>query len=113
VAAARSMKKGKYVPDTISPTEELIRRVDDHFFSQAVLGWVAPSGAPSLPLPGTMRPRHAVGVDASGRTHSVVCATTGCDLWTRTSATWTILDDAGGTTTVTTTGLVGESITFS
>ncbi len=113
MAAARSVKKGIYVPDTITPTEELIRRVDDHFFSQAALGWVVPTGGPSLPLPGTLRPRHAVGVDASGRTHSVVVADRTADVWTRTAAGWTILDDAGGTTSVTTTGLVGESITFS
>jgi hypothetical protein len=111
MAAARTVHKGVYVPDTIAPTEELTRRVDDHFYTQAALGWTAPAGG-GLPIPGSLRPRHAVGVDATGRSHSVVCATNVCDVWTRVAAGWTILDDVGGTTAVVTTGLVGESITF-
>jgi len=111
MVAARSVKKGVYVPDTIAPAEGLTRRVDDHFFTQAQLGWTAPVGG-ELPIPGTLRPRHAVGVDTSGRRHSVVVASTAADLWTRTSTTWQILDDTGTLDTVTLTGLVGEAITF-
>jgi hypothetical protein len=111
MAAARSVHKGVYVPDTISPTEELTRRVDDHFYTQAALGWTAPVGG-GLPIPGTLHPRHAVGVDATGRSHSVVCATNVCDVWTRVAAGWNILDDTGASIAVVTTGLVGESITF-
>jgi hypothetical protein len=111
MAAARTVHKGVYVPDTIAPAEDLTRRVDDHFYTQAALGWTAPAG-PSLPMPGTMKPRHAVGVDATGRSHSVVCATNVCDVWTRVAAGWNILDDTGASIAVVTTGLVGEGITF-
>jgi len=109
VAAARTVHKGLYHSDIVAT--DFTRRVDDHFFTQADLGWTAPAGG-EFPIPTGLRPRHAVGVDTSGRRHSVVVATTAADLWTRTSVTWTILDDAGATDTVTLTGLVGEAITF-
>jgi hypothetical protein len=108
---SRVVQKGIYVSDILGPGTHFTRRVDDHFFTQSVLGWTAPAGG-ELPLVGSCRPRHAVGVDASGRRHSVVVADTGADLWTRASTTWDILDDAGATDTVTLTGLVGEAVTF-
>jgi len=40
------------------------------------------------------------------------CTQPTADLWTRATLNWTILDDAGGTDTVTLTGLVGEAVTF-
>jgi hypothetical protein len=105
------MKTGVYNSDILA--HDYVRRVDDHLFSQGVLGWVAYDGAPALvPIPHGVRPRHGVGKDASGRSHSVVIATTSADLWTRTSVQWNILDDAGGTTAVTLTGLVGEAVTI-
>ena len=107
----RVVHKGIYVSDILGPGTHFTRRVDDHLYSQAVLGWTAPAGG-EIPLPSTLRPRHAVGVDASGRRHSVVVADTAADLWTRTSVTWNILDDVGGTDAVTLTGLVGEAVTF-
>jgi hypothetical protein len=109
MAAARTVHKGLYVSDVLA--SNFTRRVDDHFFTQAALGWAAPAGG-EFPVPTGLRPRHAVGIDASGRTHSVVVATTGADLWTRTSTTWNVLDDTGALTAVTLTGLVGEAVTF-
>lgn len=111
MAASRTVHKGIYVSDILGPGTNFTRRVDDHFFTQADLGWTAPAGG-ELPIVSTLRPRHAVGVDTSGRRHSVVVADVTANLWTRTATTWTILDDAGGTDTVTLTGLVGEAVTF-
>jgi len=110
MAASRTVHKGVYASDILATN--FSRRVDDHFFTQtAALGWTAPVGA-ILPLPRTLQPRHAVGVDTSGRRHSVVVADTTADLWTRTTLQWSILDDAGALDTVTLTGLVGEAVTF-
>lgn len=107
--AARTVHKGIYNSDVLLST--FTRRVDDHFYTQAGLGWTAPAGG-ELPIPTGMRPRHAVGIDASGRSHSVVVADVGADLWTRTVVTWNVLDDVGALTAVTLTGLVGEAVTF-
>jgi hypothetical protein len=109
MAAARTVHKGVYVSDVLATN--FTRRVDDHFFTQAGLGWTAPIGG-ELPVPVGMRPRHAVGVDTSGRRHSVVVADVTATLWTRGTTTWQILDDAGALDTVTLTGLVGEAVTF-
>lgn len=109
MAAARTVHKGSYVSDILGGGFQ--RRVDDHFFTQAQLGWTTASPG-TVPLPRSCRPRHAVGIDTSGRTHSVVVADTGADLWTRVSTTWQILDDTGTLDTVTMTGLVGEAVTF-
>jgi hypothetical protein len=109
MAAARTVHKGLYASDILATS--FTRRVDDHFFTQAALGWAAPVGG-ELPVPTGLKPRHGVGVDTSGRRHSVVIATTAADLFTRTATTWQILDDTGALDTVTLTGLVGESITF-
>lgn len=109
--AARTVHKALYTSDILGPGTQFIRRVDDHFFTQAALDWSAPVGG-ELPLPRTLRPRHAVGVDASGRHHSVVVATTAADVWTRAAAGWDVLDDTGALDAVTTTGLVGEAVTF-
>jgi hypothetical protein len=111
MAAARTVHKGIYESDILGPGTTFTRRVDDHLYTQAVLGWTAPVGG-EVPLPTTMRPRHASGLDASGRRHSVVCATTACDIWTRTSAQWNILDDTGALVATTVTGLIGEAVTF-
>jgi hypothetical protein len=111
MAAARTVHKGAYVSDILGPGTNFTRRVDDHLFTQAQLGWAAPAGG-LTPLPTTLRPRHAVGIDTSGRRHSVVVATTAATLWTRATLTWQILDDVGALDTVTLTGLVGEAVTF-
>ena len=105
----RTVHKGLYASDILATN--FTRRVDDHLYTQAVLGWTAPIGG-ELPIPTGMRPRHAVGIDASGRSHSVVVAQTTADLWTRTAVNWNILDDTGATIAVTLTGLVGEAVTF-
>ncbi len=111
MAAARTVHKALYTSDILGPGTTFTTRVDDHFFTQAGLDWSAPVGG-EVPLPRTLRPRHAVGVDTSGRRHSVRVATTAADLWTRTVVTWQILDDTGSLDTVTLTGLVGEAVTF-
>ncbi len=111
MAATRQVFKGIYKSDILGPGTTFIRRVDDHFFTQAQLKWTAPVGG-EIPLPRTLRPRHAEGVDASGRRHSVVVADTTATLWTRAVVTWQILDDAGALDTVTLTGLIGEAVTF-
>jgi hypothetical protein len=110
MAAARTVHKGVYASDIL--VTNFSKRVDDHLFTQtAALGWTAPVG-PILPVPTGLRPRHGVGVDTSGRRHSVIVADITADLWTRATLNWTILDDTGATDTVTLTGLVGEAVTF-
>jgi FlaG/FlaF family flagellin (archaellin) len=81
--------------------------VPNNLFAEASLGWTAATaGAPRRPVRFT--PRHAVGVDATGRHHSVIVATTAADLWTGVSATWDFIDNFGATDTATVTGLIGE-----
>jgi hypothetical protein len=109
LAAARTVHKGIYASDILATN--FTRRVDDHFYTQAALGWTAPIGG-ELPLPATLRPRHAVGIDASGRRHSVVVPDITATLWTRATLQWNVLDDTGALVAVTLTGLVGEAITF-
>jgi hypothetical protein len=108
MAASRVTHRGVYHSDILAA--DFRRRVDDHFFTQAPLGWAA--ATTELPLPSTLRPRHAECVDASGRRHSVVIATTACDIWTRVSATIDILDDTGALDAATVTGLIGEAVTL-
>jgi hypothetical protein len=109
LAAARTVHKGIYASDIL--VTNFTRRVDDHFYTQAPLGWTAPVGG-ELPLPRTLRPRHAECVDASGRRHSVVVPDITSDIWQRVSSTIDILDDTGALDAATVTGLVGESITL-
>jgi hypothetical protein len=111
MAAARTVHKGIYKSDILGPGTTFTTRVDDHLYTQAQLKWTAPVGG-EVPMPTTLRARHAVGVDTSGRRHSTRVADTTADLWTRTSTTWDILDDTGTLDTVTLTGLVGEAVTF-
>jgi len=106
---ARTVNKGVYTSDILA--QDFRRRVDDHFFTQTPLNWA--SATTELPMPGSIKPRHAVGVDTSGRRHSVVVPNTTATLWTAPHTnTWAILDDTGTLDTVTVTGLVGESVTF-
>lgn len=110
MAAARGTHIGIYASDI--DAQNYRKRVDDHLYTQANLGWAAPAGGEAR-LPTGMRPRHVVGKDATGRTHSVIAPDITAAIWASpTTTTWTILDDAGGTTTVTPTGLVGESKTI-
>jgi len=111
MAAARTVHKAIYKSDILGPGTTFTTRVDDHFFTQAQLKWTNPVGG-EIPLPRTLRARHAEGVDASGRRHSTRVADVTADLWTRTSTTWQILDDTGALQTVTLTGLIGEAVTF-
>jgi len=106
---SRAVQRGIYVSDIL--LTPFTRRVDDHLFTQSQLGWTSPVGG-ELPIPSTLRPRHAVGVDATGRTHRVVVADPSASLWSRSTLTWDILDDTGTLVSVTITGLVGEAVTF-
>jgi hypothetical protein len=106
----RHVDKGLYASDILATN--FTRRVDDNLFDQtAALGWAVPVGG-EFPLPRSVRPRHAVGVDTTGRRQSVVVADITADLWTRTVLTWTFIDGIGATQTATLTGLVGEAVTF-
>lgn len=109
MVASRNTQKLGYVSDILGQT--FVRRVDDHFATQAALGYAALVGG-ELPMPSTLKPRHANGVDTSGRRHSVVIGDVTATLWTRVDTTWQILDDTGTLDTVTMTGLVGEAVTF-
>lgn len=109
MTASRVVHTGLYTSDIL--LTQYTRRVDDHLFTQTPLGWVADTGG-HTPLPRGLRPRHAVGVDATGRTHKVVVADPSADLWTRTSTSWDVLADDGTLVAVSLTGLVGESVSF-
>jgi len=109
VPAARSVHRGVYHSDIKST--DYSRRVDDHLFTQAGIGWVAVTGVMD-PLPSTMKPRHALGRDATGRQHSLTIPVTTSTIWDQSVPTWNILDDTGALIAVTLTGLVGESMTF-
>ena len=109
MAAARTVHRGVYTSDILA--EDGQRRVDDHFFTQANLNWTG--ATTEKHMRSNIRPRHAVGVDTSGRRHTVVVPNVSAALWTAPAThTWTILDDTGALDTVTVTGLVGEAVTF-
>jgi len=107
--AARDVSRGIYHSDIKST--DYSRRVDDHLFTQASIGWVAVTGVMD-PLPKTMKPRHAVGRDATGRRHTLTIPVTTSTIWDQSTPTWNVLTDAGTLVAVTLTGLVGESMTF-
>lgn len=106
---ARGVQKALYESDLLGTS--FIRRVDDHLFTQAQLGWSAALGG-EINMPRGLRPRHCVGVDATGRTHTVVVASLLATLWTRAVITWDVLDDTGTLIPVTLTGQVGESLSY-
>jgi len=108
MAASRTVHRGIYASDIL--VTNFRRRVDDHLFTQAPLKWNA--ATTQLPMPSTLRPRHAVAVDASGRRHSFVVPDNTSDIWQRVSNVINTLDDAGALTACTVTGLVGESLTL-
>ena len=107
--ATRNVSRGVYHSDIKS--SDYSRRVDDHLFTQAAIGWVAVTGVMD-PLPSTMKPRHAIGRDASGRRHSLTIPVTTSTIWDQSTPGWNILGDDGALVAVTLTGLVGESMTF-
>lgn len=84
--------------------------VANNLYAEAALGWTAatPGAARS---PRRMRPRHAIGVDATGHRVRAIVASTAATLWTGAANTWTFIDNNGGTQTATVTGLVGEAAT--
>lgn len=109
MADSRSTHRGVYTSELLGG--DYRKRVDTGLFAQADLNWTDATTEP--PLPNSLRPRHIVGIDASGRSHSVVIPNVSAALWTGpTTHTWTILGDDGSAVTVTPTGLVGEALTL-
>jgi hypothetical protein len=108
--ASRNTHVGIYASDIYATNYR--KRVDDHLFTQADIGWAVPIGG-EPGLPGGMRPRHVVGKDDSGRTHSIVAPDTTAAIWADpTNTTFDILGDDGALVTCTITGLVGEAVTL-
>jgi len=87
----------------------------NNLVAQAELGWSAapPSaiGPAGIKLPKRVRPRHAVGVNATGKRIKVLIATLAATLWRNPVGTWTYIDNFGATQTATVTGFVGEAAT--
>lgn len=81
--------------------------VPNNLATQASLGWTAPT-AGAARRPARFTPRHAVGVDTTGRHVKVIVADRLATLWTGVATTWTFIDNNGATQTATVTGLVGE-----
>ncbi len=108
---ARGFVTGQYISD-IYGGQGFTKKVEDSKYLQtAVLGWTADPGG-LFGLPSNIRPRHAVGKDAAGRTHTVVVADTTATIWTRVAASWAGIDDTGAAFVATCTGLVGEAVSF-
>lgn len=84
--------------------------VPDNLSAQAKLGWTAAT-AGAARRPARFTPRHAVGVDNTGRHGKVIIADTTADLWTGVASDWTAIANDGTTVTFTVTGLVGEAAT--
>jgi len=87
----------------------------NNLVAQAELGWSAtapvPAGPLGIKLPKRVRPRHAIGVNATGKRVRVIIATTTATLWRNPVGTWTYIDNFGATQTATVTGFVGEAAT--
>ncbi len=108
---ARGFVTGQYISD-IFGGQGFTTKVEQSKFGQtAALGWTADPGG-LFGLPRNLRPRHAVGVDASGRRHSTRIADPTATVWTRAATSWTGIDDTGAAFTATVTGLVGEAVSF-
>ncbi len=108
---ARGRTLATYNTDLFFMPAQVNISVPNNLFAEASLGWTAATaGAPRKPVRFT--PRHAVGVDATGRRHSITVADPAADLWTGTATTWTFIDNFGATDTATVTGLVGEAATL-
>lgn len=82
--------------------------VPDNLATEASLGWTAAT-AGAARRPARFTPRHAIGVDPSGRHVKVIVADLGADLWTGVAHTWTFIGNDGVAVTATVTGLVGEA----
>lgn len=82
--------------------------VPDNLATQTALGWTAAT-AGAARRPARFTPRHAIGVDGTGRHVKVIIADVGADLWTGVARTWVFLGNDGVAETATVTGLVGEA----
>jgi hypothetical protein len=89
--------------------------VPNNLVGQAELGWSAtaptPTGPLGIKLPKRLRPRHAVGVNSTGKRVKANIATLAASAWGNAGLTWTYIDNFGATQTATVTGFVGEAAT--
>lgn len=93
---------------------QFLMSIPNNLVAEAALGWSptpANGGPTDIRIPKRIRPRHAIGVNATGKRVKVIIAKTSADLWTRVASTWTYIDNFGATQTATVTGLVGEAAT--
>lgn len=88
-------------------------KVPNNLFGQLNLGWnsVPPTGvhAGTIMPNKRLRPRHAIGVNSTGKRVRVIVASTAATLWGNSVGTWTYIDNNGATQTATVTGFVGEA----
>lgn len=107
---ARGRTSATYASDILG-TDFNIDTPNNLYAQTAVLGMSA--GSPTQTrLPKRLRPRHAVGVDATGHRVNVIVMDITATLWTRAVVVWDFIDNFGATQTATLTGLVGEAVTL-
>lgn len=107
---ARGRTSATYASDILG-VDFNIDAPNNLYAQTAVLGMSA--GSPTQTrLPKSFKPRHALGVDASGKRVKVTIMDITATLWTRAVTTWTFIDNFGATQTATLTGLVGEAVTL-
>lgn len=84
--------------------------VPNNLSAQTRLGWqdVDATLPSNIGIPNGLKPRHVVGRGSNGKVYRAVVGSVDADIWTRVESTWTIVDNFGGTITVTRTGLVSE-----
>lgn len=107
---ARGRTSATYASDILG-MDFNISTPNNLYAQTAVLGMTA--GSPTQTrLPKLLKPRHAEGLDATGRRVNVIVMDVTATLWTRAVTTWTFIDNFGATQTATLTGLVGEAVTL-
>lgn len=65
-------------------------QTDADYFDAPERGWVGPAAAATPVYPRGWRPRFVFGVDEVGNVRRAICATTSCDLWTGTAASFEV-----------------------
>lgn len=105
---ARGRTLAAYATDLYFLPSQVNVDVPNNLYANTDLGW-APKVAGAPRSPRRFKPRHAIGVDTTGRRVRVVIADIAADLWTGAATAWAFIDNNGATQTATVTGLVGES----
>lgn len=82
--------------------------VDRDALEQPERGWFEVANGEHPPFPRSWRPRHAIGVDPSGREHVATIATVTADLWTGTARSWIAETSSVGLTEVALQRTIGE-----